>query len=355
MVLSRLSRYLVREAGALYVFGVAAFCLLLSVDYLSLMAQFLLNQNATLPQVGQLLLFKLPAFLHLSIPVAGVFAVLLATGRLAKDSELKAAYALGVAPRALIAPLLLLGLFASGLAVLNNGWLEPLAERRYTALVDSFYYSRPPAEFQTNVAFSLPDGSIFYAAEMRADRDDPDLAELTGVLLLTADGLSIQAPRGTWDSAERVWHLDNAEQSRAGETPVLVGDLTTAFDHAGDPAATLVRDQLLTLSELGTRRLAAASSGAAVRDVHFEYHRRLADAFSAFCFVLVAAVLGVQVRGRSGAFALTIGLILGFYAVWTLSASLFERGVLGPGTAAWLTPMAVMAAGLLTGALRYRR
>src|SRR5690606_9543365 len=100
----RLPRALLRETAGLYPLGVAAICLLLSVDLLSVLARFLVEQGATLADVLSLLLYRLPWFLHLALPVAVVFAVLLAAGRMAKDSELNAAYALGVPPAATLAP-----------------------------------------------------------------------------------------------------------------------------------------------------------------------------------------------------------------------------------------------------------
>ncbi len=118
--------------------GVAAFCLLLSIDTLTVWAGYLIEQNATLLTVLQLMLYRLPFFLHLSLPIAVVFAVLLATGRLAKDSELKAAYASGVPPLALLWPLLGLGLVISLVAVLNNGYLEPRGEIAQDVLEASF-------------------------------------------------------------------------------------------------------------------------------------------------------------------------------------------------------------------------
>src|SRR5690625_6006606 len=124
------------------------------------MASFLLTYDASLLQVGELLLSKLPYFLHLSLPIAGVFAVLLATGRLARDSELKAAYALGVPPLAFIVPMLLFGLVITGLAVVHNGWVGPLAERNYKRLVESFYTTRSASERMLNVALGLTDRRI---------------------------------------------------------------------------------------------------------------------------------------------------------------------------------------------------
>lgn len=351
----RLASYLLREVSALYLLGVAAFCLLLSIDYVSVMASFLLTYDATLAQVGLLLLYKLPYFLHLSLPIAGVFSVLLATGRLAKDSELKAAYALGVPPHALIVPLLGFGVLVAGLAAVNNGWVEPLGERSYSRLVESFYSSRPPTERQLNVAFGLPDGSIHYAAEIRSQPQDSARAELSGVLVLQPDGTSLHSLRGLWDSEARQWRLDDAERVAAGSEPEELGQITLPFDFAGSPQATLAREELLTLTELAGQRDNVAAVGGSTRELEFEIQRRLADAASGFTFVLIAALLGVGVRERSAAFALTIGLLVAFYALWTVSSTMFDRHVLTAVQAAWLTPAVVAAASVALGLWRLRR
>lgn len=351
----RLASYLLREVSALYLVGVAAFCLLLSIDYVSVMASFLLTYDATLSQVGMLLLYKLPYFLHLSLPIAGVFAVLLATGRLAKDSELKAAYALGVPPQALIRPLLGFGVVIAGLAVVNNGWVEPVAERSYTRLVESFYSSRPPTERQLNVAFGLPDGTIHYAAEIRSLPEDSARAELSGVLVLQPDGTSLHSQRGQWDSESREWRLDDAERVTPEGEPELLGEFTVPFEFAGSPEATLTREELLTISELIGQRERVGLAGGSTRELSFEIQRRLADAASGLTFVLIAAILGVGVRERAAAFALTIGLLVAFYALWTVSSTLFDRNVLTAVQAAWLTPAIVAAASVLLGVWRLRR
>ena len=119
-VTTRLGRYLLREAAGLYGVGLASLCLLLSIDLLSVLARFLVEQSATFAQVGRLVLFKLPWFLHLTLPLAVVFAILVAAGRLAKDAELKAAYAGGVPPGRLLVPLVLGGLGVSAVALVVN-------------------------------------------------------------------------------------------------------------------------------------------------------------------------------------------------------------------------------------------
>lgn len=336
---------MLHEASGLYLLGVVGLCLLLSIDLLSVLARFLIEQGATGTQVGRLLLFKLPWFLHLTLPVAVVFAILLTSGRLAKDAELRAAYAGAVPPRALLAPLVAGGVLVSALALVNNGWLEPLGEAAYQAEIQGFLYVRPPAATQTDAAFAVPGTGVFSAARIRADRDDSAAAELSGVLVVLEDGTVVTAVRGRWDADERTWQLQDVERSTAtGERERLVV-LTIPFLLEATPEETLARPQQQTLSELQRRVASAVAVGADASASRFELHRRVADASSAAVFALVAAALGLRVRGRSGAFGWTIALLVAFWASWTVTGGLFESGVLGPIAAAWATPLGVATIG----------
>lgn len=352
-MLNRFSIYLLRETSGLYLLGVAAFCLLLSIDTLTVWASYLIEQDASATTVLKLMLYKLPFFLHLSLPIAGVFAVLLATGRLAKDSELKAVYAGGVAPLSLLWPLLGFGLVVSGLALLNNGYLEPRGEIAQDALESSFYTARPAAETQRDVSFHQPRG-IYHAARIRADEFDRTRAELTGVLVYGDDGTVWSSHYGVWDSVAKTWLLEEVEVLRAGRAPRERVAVTLPFDLAADAGASLREADNLTLGELQARIGTARRAGQNVSGDVFDFHRRLADASSAFIFVLVAGSLGLNVRGRSGGFAWTIVLLVCFFVLWTFSESLFEQRVLTPVAAAWLTTTVVGVVGAVLALVRLR-
>src|SRR5690606_16224771 len=181
-------------------------CLLLSFDLLSVLARFLVQNNATVGEAATLLLYKVPWFLHLSLPISVVFAVLLAGGRMAKDSELKAAYSGGVPPAALLWPLIAFGVLVGIISFFNNGFVEARAEAAYQRKIDEFLYVRPPNELQIDAAYNL-DAGVYFAARTRADQDQPGVASLSGVLVVQEDGTTITAPEGEWDAEERVWRL----------------------------------------------------------------------------------------------------------------------------------------------------
>lgn len=337
---------MLREAAGLYVLGALSLCLLLSIDLLSVLARFLVEQGATWGAVGRLLLFKLPWFLHLTLPVAVVFAILLVSGRLAKDAELRAAYAGAVPPAALLVPLVAGGLLVSLVAVVNNGWLEPLGETAYQAEIQGFLYVRPPAATQTDAAFVVPGHGVYAAARIRSERDASGRAELLGVLLVLDDGTVASAPRGTWDASERSWTLHDVERRAPDGERSMQAELRVPFVLEATPEETLARPQQQTLTELQRRIANARAVGADASAPRFEWHRRVADASSATVFALVAGALGLRVRGRGGAFGWTIALLVLFWASWTFTGGLFETGVLGPAVAAWATPAAVALVGI---------
>jgi lipopolysaccharide export system permease protein len=346
-VTPRLARYVLREAAGLYALGALSLCLLLSIDLLSVLARFLVEQGATWGTVARLLLFKLPWFLHLTLPVAVVFAILLVSGRLAKDAELRAAYAGAVPPGALLVPLVAGGVLVSGIAIVNNGWLEPLGETAYQAEIQGFLYVRPPAATQTDAAFVVPGEGVYAAARVRSERDAIGRAELLGVLVVLDDGTVMSAPRGTWDSDDRSWSLQEVERRVPGGEREVLLEVRLPFALESTPEETLARPQQQTLGELQRRVAAARAAGADASAPRFELHRRVADASSATVFALVAGALGVRVRGRGGGFAWTIALLVLFWASWTFTGGLFESGVLGPVVAAWATPAAVALVGIV--------
>lgn len=329
----------------MFVLGVAGVSLLLSIDLLSVLARFLIEHDADLPTVGRLLASKTPWFLHLAMPVAATFAVLVAGGRMARDSELKAAQAGGIGPRALILPLVAWGVLVSGIAVFVNGTLEPRAERSYQRIIEGFLYSRPPLASERDVSY-LVGGVIFHAARVRAEPDAPTQATLDGVLVRRTDGTLWTAREGVWDADAGTWTLKEGWTLPPDGDPTDAGVRTLAFPLELDPASSLARGETLTLSELSRQVAERDAAGTDASDLRFDLHRRLADAASAAVFVLAASALALRLRGRAAGIAWTIALVAGFWAAWTFSATLYERDVLSAVAAAWATPAVVALIGL---------
>ncbi len=350
----RLYRYLNYETIGLYLFGVAAFCLLLSIDFLSVWADFLIRQGASIQTISKLILFKIPFFLHLSIPIASVFAVLLATGRLAKDSELKATYSLGVPPLKLLMPLLGLGFVISLLALINNGYLEPKGEIAHNYVVNSFYSQRPPAETQNDVSYVIEGQGIYFAGEIRSEENNSRIAHLRGALIAKEDGSRLSSKIGTWDSDAKLWTLTEVQMIDRDGKRSEIPEVSLPFEIEAEVALSLSDEETLTILELWQRLRSEKRAGSEVSELAFAFHRQVADAFNTLIFILIAGVLGLHLKGRSSGFAWTIVLLVLFYFIWTLSESLFEEQLLSAVTAAWFTSFIVGSIGAVLAFTRLR-
>jgi lipopolysaccharide export LptBFGC system permease protein LptF len=233
-------------------------------------------------------------------------------------------------------------------ALVVNGWLEPWGEAAYQREIQGFLYARPPAATQIDAAFAIDGVGTFFAGRLRADRDDATRAELSGVLVVLADGRTVTAPRGAWDAITRTWALEGARVTPPGADAGRAesGPLTLAFPLESTPEQALMRPALQTLTQL-VARVATCATPAATSP------RRASPCTGAWptprarpCSRWRPGALALRVRGRAAGLGWTIALVVAFWASWTLTGTLFDQGVLGALGAAWATPAAVAAAGV---------
>src|SRR5262252_10826648 len=105
-----LDRYVWKELVPPLAIGVGVFTFFLFIDRIYQLTNLVITKNVPFHLVLSLLMFMLPAFLSLTLPMALLVAVLLVCGRLAADLEVSALKAAGVSPLRLFRPFLAVGL-----------------------------------------------------------------------------------------------------------------------------------------------------------------------------------------------------------------------------------------------------
>ncbi|MGL5036482.1 MAG: LPS export ABC transporter permease LptF [Aeromonas sp.] len=88
--------------------------------------------------VSTLLLLNLPNMALLMLPISLFLAILFAHGRLYAESEMTVMHAVGFSHRFVMNSAMLLALLTAGVAVLNTGWIAPLAKEREYQVIDEF-------------------------------------------------------------------------------------------------------------------------------------------------------------------------------------------------------------------------
>lgn len=345
-VFSRLSRYVLREVWPLYLGGALLFYFLQMTDIISGAAGSFLSYHTGLVKALRLLSYMLPRILNVCLVVAVPFALLLAYGRLGKDSEIKALYAGGVRPLSLLTPLFLPSLLLGAVAFVNASYLAPAGFHRYW---DSFYTQvfQQPVPPPTTSSYAYRQGDSLYTAGQVVGQGQQ--AILTGVVVRAPQG-TYSAPVGTWDMAGKRWILPSSTLvDNAGKVTVITRSLALPqSDTFSAPPRPPAQSTSPELRAQVTRWGLGSEEG---RRAAFELSRRLADALTPLVFALAAGALGLSLSSRAWAIGAVILFLVAFYALYSTAPQLAAVGALSPLVAAWLPNAAF---GLLGLALAWR-
>ena len=136
-----LDRYIVKELGPPFAIGVGVFTFFLVIDRIYQLTDLVITKNVPFALVMPLLLYMLPAFLALTLPMATLVAVLLVCGRLAGDLEVAALKASGVSPLRLFRPFLAGGivvtLLIAWLTLMVGPWSSGAFQRQLFRILQS--------------------------------------------------------------------------------------------------------------------------------------------------------------------------------------------------------------------------
>ena len=308
-----------------------------------------------------------------AVPVAFLFGVLLAIGRLAGDAEIIALQSCGMGLRCLVLPIAALGLAIAGLTAFLTFDVEHRAQRRLRLTVQTLAAEGrliEPGQFRR-----VGERVLFVK-----ERDDAD--QLRGVLIADRSKpdrpLLIFAERGEtlWDQDLGTLHLELSDGSIHLDADVDVLPGAVADARATVPAAglrgsedayrrisfrtfdyALPADEMLGVSlaahrprEMSNAQLRAAIARAEAGDplsdlrrhdpVYYRLHlqRRLALPFAPILFALIGVPLAVGParRGRAWGILLCALTAFGYYALLTIGQSLAHDGVIPATLAAWL-------------------
>jgi len=141
-------RYVGREYLFSFLVSFLFFFVVFFVNQLLLMAEDILSKRAPLRDVLLLLVYATPAVIAMSVPFASLVGALMATGRLAADSEFLVFQASGIRPGRVFMPFIVLGLLLSGLSFTVNDFFLPLGTLEFGKLYRKLLVSSPALELQ---------------------------------------------------------------------------------------------------------------------------------------------------------------------------------------------------------------
>jgi lipopolysaccharide export system permease protein len=353
-----LSFYIARETAgyaALGLLGVGS--ILLTQNLLRQLENFASAglQGGDVLEIVVALLAMLSAYV---VPVAFLFGVLVAMGRISSDSELTAMRSLGVSLAQLSVPFLVLALLVSVATAWLLAEVEPNARTRLREIAADIAARGALIEPGTFRRLDRGGERLLFVDE----RDDTDT--LRGVLISDqsqgGNPFTVVAERGHFridDDGERAHllleagdiHFEPAAPNDTSHRRIEFATFDYAFDVAGVFGAgpCTVRPPEMTTPRIRAVLEHFRTHGGKPPDCvrvkteeryEIQYHRRLALPVAPILFALLGISLGMQrSRGaRSWGMLLCVALVFSYYTLLSLGTYLAEEASVPAAVALWL-------------------
>ena len=342
---------------------------------------FAMLANGLSPKVmAKILLCLLPDVLRYALPFSILVSTVLVFSRMSADNELVALKASGVSLWQITAPGLALALLLSGAGV----WLGMVA-------APALRYEGELLKWQTmgenSLALLEPGASTTLAGQqvsVRIGAKDPESGLLRDVHIyqlgkggeslraITAEAARVQVHPEERDLQLTLYRFTIAQQALPGEAPLSAPpEEPQAAGAAGEKTPGFLAGETLTLHlEYGTiqdrkslgRKLKMMpvtmlfgdllwnrSQGNSVSRHWYEFHYRLALAFSPLAFLLLGIPFGIRNRRSetSSGLLICLGMALAYYGVILLCDALVRHPELHPEFLIWLPNLLYQIGGLV--------
>ncbi|PYO33473.1 MAG: hypothetical protein DMD86_10860 [Candidatus Rokuibacteriota bacterium] len=345
-----LDRYVWKELGPPLAIGVGVFTFFLFIDRIYQLTNLVITKNVPFHLVFSLLVFMLPPFLTLTLPMALLVAVLLVGGRLAGDLEVTALRAAGVSPLRLFRPFVVAAVLVTGLVLSLTLLVNPWAIGAFQQQLFKILQTRAASGLQERT-FSAAFGQIvMYVEEMT-----PSQLALKGILVSDEReperSCIILAREGRLlaDEAQRritlrfidgsINETDVNDPRRFRHTAFSLYDMNLPVD---SPLSTATRDdkpeRQLALGALLATAADLERQGQIFTPYRVEFHKRFALPVAALVFTLVGFPLGIRAHrgGRALALCASFGIVVAYYIVFSSLEGMALSRRLPTGLAIWL-------------------
>jgi len=354
-MLSTLYRYLTRELLTPFLLGLFIFTGLLLVGRMLKLVDMVVSKGVPVSELLLLILYLLPNFAVITIPMALLLGILLAFSRLSADSEIIAIKASGISLYRLLPPVAVIAVIAYALTAYTAIYALPKGNVAFKNLLYQVIQRRLNLNLKEQTFNNSIPGLLIYI-----DKKDEKTRQLSGIMIQDErnpkEVSTIFATSGSlgMDENTRKIHLllsdGSIHQSSAKgsyrrlefkeyELTVDISQTIKAYE----------KNELdMSLDELRGNLRTGGFSKKVTLDMGLEVHRRFTLPFACFIFAIVAMPLGVYNRraGKAAGFSLSIVTLLLFYVVQSIGRTLGEKELLPLPLAAWLPNIIFLSLGI---------
>ncbi|MBN1621349.1 MAG: LptF/LptG family permease [Endomicrobiales bacterium] len=354
-----IQRYIIKEFIVSFIFGLVVFSGILLLDQIFQLVDLLLGKGVSFWIVLNLFLLALPNILTLTIPMATLFGILLAYGRLSEDNEITALRSAGTSYFNFTLPIVFIVIFFSLFLVYFNQNLAPKTHKGFRNIFKTILKTRPITKFEEKSIINLNEYRIY------VEKIDKKTNLLKGVNIYKFS----DKPD---DPSSTSWRISASSAVVYVNSDFIVFDLYRGYWQKPNPA---MPENLIHLKffqykfniPLGTNKIPMSQSlkemnGDELRReilkyrqkklptnfLEVEYWIRWILATAPFFFALVGVPLGIVLEKgkKSISFGISLLILFTYYLLLVTGLNIGEKGYVSPRLILWMPNMITFILGI---------
>jgi len=318
---------------------------ILSVETVYRLIYLIVERGVSVFSVGLLLLYRLPQFLSVTLPLAIVIASVVLMVRLSTDNEIYAMNAIGISYWQIGRPFFLFGIVTTILALSITLWLQPAGYAAFEEEKMRMLKTQTTKTIQPLVLnYDFPDKVLHV-------QDKGENEDLSGVFItdreLSADSMVTLADRGRINVREGerdlVLSLEDGRIHLQGSAKNYRTIAFEKFHYIFRPLQIVPEKKDGHIWGVSTSALWINSS----QSSQIELFLRLTTPWACVAFAVAMVPLGLvnPRRGRSGAFLRGLILVVFYYLLWMGAKEMTQNLNYQPHVL-WLPPLLIWFFGL---------
>ncbi|MDD5724237.1 MAG: LPS export ABC transporter permease LptF [Syntrophales bacterium] len=345
------NRYILREISIPFfmILFVLTFALLMG-RILQLM-DLMINRGIDVTDVAKLILYLIPSFLTITIPVSLLISILVGLGRLSRDNEIIVLKSSGLSLYQLMPSVAFASLCAFFITAVAGFFLVPYGNFATKNLLFDIARQKASIGIKERIFNGDFAGLVLYVEELPPQED-----YMRGVFI--SDNRTLREP--TTIIAQRGYFISDRDSMRV-TLRLQDGSIHTADTDAaiykkidfssydinldlsaslGNESSTVTKDSKeMSLPELIKRSQNPGLKETDMKEFIIEIHKKFTLPFACIVFGIIGVPLGISKHrsGKSRGFVIGLIVIMIYYVLQIGGEALGETGMLSPAIGAWIS------------------
>ncbi len=343
-----INRYILKEISVPFFMILFIFTFVLLMGRILQLMDLMINKGVGLSYVAKLILYLMPSFLIITIPIALLIAILIGLGRLSADHEITIFKSSGISLYQILLPIGAASVMAFIITALTGFFLVPYGNFATKNLLMNIAKQKASIGIKEKVFNDDFKKMILYAEKIpihgnfmegvfifdsRIDKQPTTIIAQKGYLVSSPGSASVtlRLQKGSTHTVDAT--LKTYKKMDFSSYDVTI-DLSASV---GGKGIVSKNSREMSLFELAKEMKDASPEKTVFRELLIEFNKKFTIPLSCIIFGLLAIPFGVtrNISGKSRGFVIGIFLVLSYYVLQLSGEALGETGKISPILGAW--------------------